>query len=153
MPSRNWAYINLPLSHFAKHNGAAKEVDMTAAECSGQVRKEIYLKMSLAKLCDQFVLASKHTVKPLIQVAPNTKTEMFLVSSCNYLCQIHWSEVLSREWRCSWSSADRRCVIFTWVINNSIAHWCVTYIRNLMACKFGYFMNTIIYLVRTIQKM
>ena len=33
---------------------------------------------------------------------------MFLVSSCSCLCPIHWSQVLSGEWRCSWSSADRR---------------------------------------------
>ena len=31
---------------------------------------------------------------------------MFLVSSCSCLCPIQWSQVLSREWRCSWSSAD-----------------------------------------------
>ena len=33
---------------------------------------------------------------------------MFLVSSCSWLCPIHWSQVLRCEWRCSWSSADRR---------------------------------------------
>ena len=32
---------------------------------------------------------------------------MFLVSSCSYLYPIHWSQVLSWEWRCRWSSADR----------------------------------------------
>ena len=35
---------------------------------------------------------------------------MFLVvSSCSCLRSIHWSQVLSWEWRCSWSNADRRC--------------------------------------------
>ena len=29
-----------------------------------------------------------------------------------------WSQVLSREWRCRWSSADRRCSNCIWVINN-----------------------------------
>ena len=49
---------------------------------------------------------------------------MFLVSSCSCLCSIHWSQVLSREWRCSWSSADRRCWAnrrcsnYIWAINN-----------------------------------
>ena len=38
---------------------------------------------------------------------------MFLVSSCSCLCPIHWSQALSREWSCSWSSADRRCSITT----------------------------------------
>ena len=41
---------------------------------------------------------------------------MFLVSSCSCLCPIHWSQVLSREWRCSWSSADRRCSNYIWMI-------------------------------------
>ena len=47
---------------------------------------------------------------------------MFLVSSCTCLCPIQWSQVLSRKWRCSWSSADRRCSNYIWVINNFIAH-------------------------------
>ena len=34
---------------------------------------------------------------------------MFLVLSCSCLLPIQWSQALSREWRCSWSSADRRC--------------------------------------------
>ena len=42
-----------------------------------------------------------------------------------------FSHVLSWEWRCSWSSADRRCSNYIWVINNLIAHKCATYIRDL----------------------
>ena len=38
---------------------------------------------------------------------------------------------LSREWRCSWSSADRRCSNYIWVIDNFIAHWGASYIRDL----------------------
>ena len=56
---------------------------------------------------------------------------MILVSSCCYLCQIHWSQVLSRERRCGWSSADRRCSNYIWVINNLIAYKGVSYIRGL----------------------
>ena len=37
--------------------------------------------------------------------------------------------MLSWEWRCSWSSADRRCSNCIWVINNFIAYWGATYIR------------------------
>ena len=62
------------------------------------------------------------TVKSLIQDAPNFKTEVFLVPSCSCLCPIHWSHVLSREWRCSWSSTDRRCSNYIWVIDNLIAN-------------------------------
>ena len=54
---------------------------------------------------------------------------MFLVSSCSWLRSIHWSQVLSWEWRCSWSSADRRCSNYIWVINNFIAYYGSTYIR------------------------
>ena len=46
---------------------------------------------------------------------------MFLVSSFRCLCPIHWSKALSREWRCSCSSADKRCSNYIWVIDNYIA--------------------------------
>ena len=50
---------------------------------------------------------------------------------CSCLRSIHWSQVLSWEWRCSWSSADRRCSNYIWVINNFIAYWGAIYIRGL----------------------
>ena len=56
---------------------------------------------------------------------------MILVSSCSCLCLIQWSQLLSREWRCSWSSADRQCSNYIWVINNFIAFSGATYIRFL----------------------
>ena len=76
------------------------------------------------------------TVKSLILGAPNPQTEMRLVSSCSCLCPIRWGQVLSREWRYSWSSADRRCSNYIWVIDNFIAYqgaslsksFCVGYI-------------------------
>ena len=34
---------------------------------------------------------------------------MFPFLSCSCLWPIHWSHVSSREWRCSWGSADRQC--------------------------------------------
>ena len=60
---------------------------------------------------------------------------MILVSSCSCLCPIHWSQVLSRELRCSWGSADRRCSNYIWVINNFIAFSCASYIRGLTVYK------------------
>ena len=39
--------------------------------------------------------------------------------------------MLHREWKCSWSSADRRCSNCIWVINNFIIYWGVPYIRCL----------------------
>ena len=58
---------------------------------------------------------------------------MFLVSSCSCLCPIHWSQVLSREWRFSFSSADRRCSNYIWVINSFIAYLAATNITGLTA--------------------
>ena len=42
---------------------------------------------------------------------------MILFLSCSCLCPIHWRQVLSQEWRWSWSSADRLCCNYIWVIN------------------------------------
>ena len=56
---------------------------------------------------------------------------MFLDSACSCLCTIHWTQVFSREWRCSWNSADRWCSNYSWVINNFIAYWSASYIRDL----------------------
>ena len=66
---------------------------------------------------------------------------MFPVSSCSCLSPIQWSQVLSREWWCSWSSADRRCSNYIWVIDSFIAYWGVPYIRDL----------TVIYHVNTLR--
>ena len=61
------------------------------------------------------------------------------VSSCSCLCPIQWSHVLSREWRCNWSSADRRCSNYIWVMENFIAYQTATYIRDLTVYWFtGY---------------
>ena len=37
-------------------------------------------------------------------------------------CRIPWNQTSSRGWRCSWSSADRRCSNYIWVIDNFIAY-------------------------------
>ena len=64
------------------------------------------------------VIGNGYTVKSLIQGAPNDKAKMILVLSCSWLCPLHWSQVLSREWRCSWSSADRQCSNYIWATNS-----------------------------------
>ena len=46
---------------------------------------------------------------------------MILVLSRSCLCPIDWSQVFSRELRCSWRSADRWCSNCIWVIMNVIA--------------------------------
>ena len=56
---------------------------------------------------------------------------MFLGSYCSCLCPTHLSQVLSREWRCSWSNADRRSSNYIWVINNFVACLGTSYIKGL----------------------
>ena len=56
---------------------------------------------------------------------------MLLVSSCSCLYPIRWSQELSWEWRCSWSSADRRCSNYIWVINYLIVYESAPYITDL----------------------
>ena len=48
-----------------------------------------------------------------------------------HLCPIHWNQVLSREWRCSWSSTERRCSNYIRVINKFVAYKGAAYIRGL----------------------
>ena len=68
---------------------------------------------------------------------------MFLVSSCNCRCSNHWSQLFSREWRrCSWSSADRRCSIYVWVISNfnKLSHYgidgsCHRWIKSFLSAR------------------
>ena len=47
-------------------------------------------------------------------------------------CPIHWSQVLSREWRCSWSSPVRWCFKYIWVISKMLfileVWWYVSYL-------------------------
>ena len=60
-----------------------------------------------------------------------TKSPNLNVSSLGFQFAVYRSQVLSREWRCSWSSADRRCSNYIWVINNLIAYQSASYIRDL----------------------
>ena len=45
--------------------------------------------------------------------------------------------MLSWEWRCSWSSADRLCSNYIWVINNFIAYLGAPYIRDFTVLLWG----------------
>ena len=36
---------------------------------------------------------------------------LFLILSCSCLCPINWNQVLSREWRWNWRSADMHLII------------------------------------------
>ena len=62
---------------------------------------------------------------------------MFLVSFCSCLCAIYWGQVMSQEWRCSWSSACRRCSNYIAVSNNFNACWGATYINTLRPRENG----------------
>ena len=59
----------------------------------------------------------------------------------------HWSQVLSRESRCSWCSADRRCSNYIWVIRNFIDHSGVAYIRGLTVSVTGVLASIVLYVL------
>ena len=46
--------------------------------------------------------------------------------------------VLSWEWGCNWSSANRRCSNYIWVINYLMAHKGASYIRDVTVCIYIY---------------
>ena len=78
------------------------------------------------------------------QVASIAKTQMFLISSCSCLCPIHWSQVLCREWRCSWNSTTGNDPNYIWVIINFITYKGATYIRGLKVYHFSYSLITVV---------
>ena len=69
-----------------------------------------------------------YTVKFLIWNAPNPNLKWFS-SRLTLALPNPLKPGVSQEWRCSWSSADRRCCNYIWVINNFIVYWGATYIR------------------------
>ena len=75
--------------------------------------------IKLHKIINSLCYRNYHQISNISRTT--SQNLMFLVSSCICLCPIHWSQVLSREWRCSWSSAGRRCSKYIWVINNFTA--------------------------------
>ena len=54
--------------------------------------------------------------------SPNSNVSHLCLQLSSHNIFKHLSQVLSGEWRCSWSSTDRRCSNYIWVINNLIAY-------------------------------
>ena len=115
----------------------------TASYCEA-LRQEIYFNGVKVKVESDLYMAMFHeypdstiTVKSLNIRRTNPTTWMFLVSACRCLCTIYWSQVLSGELRCSWSSADRRCSNCIWVISNWIAYYNSSYIRGMTVHYLG----------------
>ena len=85
-----------------------------------------------------WVIFGQCTVKSLISAHLILDFKYLLSLFFICLCPIHWSQVLRREWRWSWSNADRRCSNYIWVIDNFIAYYGATYIRgftvDVIAC-------------------
>ena len=50
----------------------------------------------------------------------------------------------SRKWRCSWSSADKRCSNCIWVINNLFVCYRASHIKDLTVVTFHRSVNTIL---------
>ena len=76
------------------------------------------------------------TNRQISDVRRTESPKMFLVSSCGCFCPIFWSHVLSWEWRCSWSSAERRGYKYIWVINILIVYKGASYIRYFTVVPF-----------------
>ena len=74
---------------------------------------------------------------------------MFLVSSCRCICSIHWRQVLSWEWRCSWSNADRRCSNYKWVNKKCMAYKGTTYIK-VLTVYYGYIRSNDMWVINNI---
>ena len=63
----------------------------------------------------------------IFQVSNIRRTKSQHLNRCSYclaatFAESPWSQMLSRERRCSWSSADRRCSNYIWLIDNFIAY-------------------------------
>ena len=87
-------------------------------KCHGIIfpRVSIYNKLQLAQMKASYWTGNKNYRKVSNLRCTGYQTEMFLVSYCSCLYPARWSQVLSREWRCCYSSADRRCSNYIWVI-------------------------------------
>ena len=77
---------------------------------------------SLQRFCGFYLKAISQLGYHKISNISLTKSQNLDVFRLGCLCAIYWSHVLSGEWRSSWSSADRRCSNYIWVINNLIAY-------------------------------
>ena len=116
-----WQPQKLRRKHFSQNCGCLWP-------CIGHVQADWWPISGLVHIRDWHL---KSYCKISIRGAPNPNTQMILVSSCNCLCPIHWNQGSNQEWRCSWSSADRRCSNYIWVINKFTAYKGVSYIRGL----------------------
>ena len=68
----------------------------------------------------------------------------------NHLCKTHQIQQIKcflarflfrQEWRCSWSSADRRCSNYIWVVSKFIAYEAATYSRDWTVLHFWWYHN------------
>ena len=103
--------VSAPLKHDHNHIIIQGEEKALALSCYKVWTCEVIFNMSwiaLNKVCQTCSIS-------------HTKSQNLNVSRLVSSVPIHWSQVLSREWRCSWRSANRCCSNYIWVINNCIA--------------------------------
>ena len=108
----------------------SKLIDGLVKDCSNSIANALELLHSCTRLSMCRNSTCHTTQLPIIYYCkasnirctkPQNINDSRLVSCRSCLCPIHWSQMLSREQRCSWSSADRRCSNYIWVIKNFIA--------------------------------
>ena len=79
------------------------------------------------------------------------KLKNFLVASSSCLCPIHWSQLLSRECRCSWSCTDRWWSNYICLINKlSTEVWLILSLTVMMR-RFLMSQNIMIYWITIIS--
>ena len=81
-------------------------------------------------------MIKNHVLSNLLYKPHQIPKLMFLVSSCSCLFPIHWTEVLSREWRVGAAPTGDTPTTSEWSANLlSTKVWLVTYIRDLTVLK------------------
>ena len=105
--------MNSPRSQWGTTDHSSKFyqwLEATLTTCTNSVKSLITDKVWVTILIDVVWLYNQIVLWRKISNIRRIKSpNMFLISSCICLCAIHWCQVLSWEWRYSWSSADRRC--------------------------------------------
>ena len=73
-------------------------------------------------LDDHVILPTDRIYRKSSSIRHNKSQNLkYLLSSLEVVfAPFHWIQVWSREWRCTWTSTDKRCSNYIWVISNFI---------------------------------
>ena len=112
-------WSNLFCCSFHTHISASNKY--VKSQTNASIKAELAQSMLWGKCVAQ--VAVTHLPSDLLyKLRQIQKLKCFYSRFCSCLCPIHGSQVLGRKWRCSWSSANRQCSNYIWVINNFVAY-------------------------------